>query len=172
MNAKSVDEVFMILDDYWDYTNYELLQYLVEKFGESGLKKEMNKYVAELEEFEKKTTIQANDSAALNSTHRKRPMNDDYQFSIVDIHLPKDPEVSTLLLQPVTLESSPKISYLLHQPLPVNPQLLSQPIVHRLSNTRTSPTQCHLLNSTFLKLKPPTRRVCQDQVAQLQPSPT
>ena len=32
MNAKSIDEIFEILDDFWDYTDYALLQHLVEKF--------------------------------------------------------------------------------------------------------------------------------------------
>lgn len=96
MKANSVDEIFMILEDYWDYTNYELLQYLVQKFGESGLKKEMNEYVKELEEFEKKTTIQVNDSAAFNNLYHKELVHNTYKFSKVDIRLPKDPKVYTL----------------------------------------------------------------------------
>ena len=96
LSAKSVDEVFMVLDDYWDYANYELLQYLVERFGESGLKKEMSEYVENLEEFEKKTTIQESESVASRNRHRKRPVHDGYEFSTVNIQLHKNPKVCTL----------------------------------------------------------------------------
>ena len=96
LNASSVDEVFMILDDYWDYTNYALLQYLVQTFGENTLKREMSEYVAALEHFEKKTTIQESESAGSNNRRRKRSLHDGYEFSTVDIQLRKDPKVCTL----------------------------------------------------------------------------
>ena len=56
MKANSVDEIFKILDRYWDYTDYALLEHLVERFGEEALKKEMSEYVAALEQFEKGTS--------------------------------------------------------------------------------------------------------------------
>ena len=42
MKAHSIDEIFKILDEYWDYPDYAVLQRLVEEFGESALKKEMS----------------------------------------------------------------------------------------------------------------------------------
>lgn len=96
MNARSVNEIFIILDEYWDYTNYALLQYLIQKFGKSSLKKKMRDYVAALEDFEKRTTIQDSDSAVSINRRRKRPITDGYEFSTVDIKQQSDPEVYTL----------------------------------------------------------------------------
>ena len=70
MNASSVDKIFEILDKYWNYSDYALLQRLVHKFGDSALKKEMSEYVAALEQFEKRTTIHESNAAASNSRYR------------------------------------------------------------------------------------------------------
>ena len=55
--AKDVDEVFEILDPYWNYVDYDLLEHIIKEFGTSDLQEEMRKYVAELERYEKKTTV-------------------------------------------------------------------------------------------------------------------
>ena len=55
--AKDVHEVFDILKPYLKYTNHSLLQHIVNIFGEQKLKQEMEKYVAALEEFEKRISI-------------------------------------------------------------------------------------------------------------------
>ena len=99
MQANNVDEIFKILDDFWDYTDFTLLKHLVEKFGEEALKKEMSEYVSALEQFEKKTTIQ--ESTSSNSRHRKRKRDEStftylYNFSTVDLQLQRDPAVYTL----------------------------------------------------------------------------
>ena len=90
MKASSIDEIFKILDDYWDYTDYALLQRLVEEFGESALKKEMSEYVAALEQFEKGTTIQESSTAASNSRHSKRKPPVYSDSSTVKLQLPRD----------------------------------------------------------------------------------
>ena len=96
MNALSVDEIFEILDEYWDYTDYYLLQHLIQEFGGSRLKKEMREYVTALEQFEKRTTIQKSNTAASKSKYPKRHICGGYQFSTVDLHLRRDPTVCTL----------------------------------------------------------------------------
>ena len=104
MNAKSIDEIFKILDRYWDYTDYALLQHLVERFGEEALKKEMSEYVAALEQFEKGTTIQESNTASSSSRYPRRNINPNqfrfeylYDFSsTVDLQLHRDPAVDTL----------------------------------------------------------------------------
>ena len=55
--AKDVDKNFDILDPYWNYVDYDLLEYIVKEFGTEELQKEMKEYIAELEQFEKKTTV-------------------------------------------------------------------------------------------------------------------
>ena len=105
MQASSVDEIFEILDDFWDYTDYALLQHLVERFGEEPLKKEMREYVAALEQFEKGTTIQESITSSCRymfmyrrrkNVGRKIDLRFDYDFSTVDLQLYRDPAVYTL----------------------------------------------------------------------------
>ena len=57
-NAKSTDDIFSILDDFWNWSDYYLLQKLITKFGDSKLQQDMSCYVAKLHRFEKATTIQ------------------------------------------------------------------------------------------------------------------
>ena len=56
--AKNVVEIFRILNPYWNYVDYEFLEHIVEEFGTSELKEEMKKYITELDQFEKETTVQ------------------------------------------------------------------------------------------------------------------
>ena len=55
--ANNVDEIFDILEPYCNYVDYDLLEYIIEEFGTSDLQEEMRKYIAELERYEKKTTV-------------------------------------------------------------------------------------------------------------------
>ena len=107
MSASSVDEIFEILGEYWDYIDHVLLQHLVQQFGDEALKKEMNEYVAALEEFESVTTIQDNDIAVSDSEYPERHINklDDCKFSTVALQINKDPAVC-FLYQARKLKSS------------------------------------------------------------------
>ena len=55
--AKNVDEILDILDPYWNYVDYDFLEHIIEWFGTSDLQEEMREYIAELEQFAKKTTV-------------------------------------------------------------------------------------------------------------------
>ena len=44
MRAKSIQDVFDILDPYWNYVDYSLLEYIVKKYCDSHVKKQMQKY--------------------------------------------------------------------------------------------------------------------------------
>ena len=55
--AKDVDEIFDILEPYWNYVDYDLLEYIIKELGTSDLQEEMKEYITELEQFEKKTTV-------------------------------------------------------------------------------------------------------------------
>ena len=57
MKATSVDEICDILGPYWNYTEYAFLECLINELGTRELQEEMKKYIAELEQFEKKTSV-------------------------------------------------------------------------------------------------------------------
>ena len=55
MKAESIQEVFDILDNYWNYVDYSLLEHIVEKYCDDEIKKQMKDYVQELDTFETST---------------------------------------------------------------------------------------------------------------------
>ena len=74
--APDVSQIFDIIRPYSNYMNYELLQWIITKFGNPPLKQEMSGYVVELETFEMKTTIMefvaaGNDCAEIPDDYRK-----------------------------------------------------------------------------------------------------
>ena len=73
--AGNVSKIFDIIRPYSNYMNYELLQLIIKKFGNSPLKEGMSGYVVELETFEMKTTIvefvaATNDSTEIPECYR------------------------------------------------------------------------------------------------------
>ena len=57
-SARDVDEIFDILEPYWNYSDYALLECIITEFGSTKLRKKMREYISDLETFEKRTTIQ------------------------------------------------------------------------------------------------------------------
>ena len=55
--AENIDEIFRYLNLYWNFIDYHLLEYVIKKFGNKSLKAKMAKYVRDLAEFRKNTTI-------------------------------------------------------------------------------------------------------------------
>ena len=64
--AKNVREILDILRPYWNYRDYTFLQKILKELGTNDLKKEMKEYIADLEAFEKTTSVQDYNSAALD----------------------------------------------------------------------------------------------------------
>ena len=56
-DKKFVDNLFYHLNPLFTFIDYELLQYLVSKFGSQGLKQEMMSYTEKMQAFKKVTTI-------------------------------------------------------------------------------------------------------------------
>ena len=56
-SASSVSEIFRLLRQYWNYTDYALLHHLINEFGDEDTKEMMERYISSLETFEKQTTI-------------------------------------------------------------------------------------------------------------------
>ena len=57
MNATSFDQIFIVLNQYWTFIQYELLEYVVQEYGNDDLKKEMKRYRADMEELEAQAGI-------------------------------------------------------------------------------------------------------------------
>ena len=57
LEAKNVKKLFAILGRYCNYSNYDILLYLIKKFCEAALKKRVQDYRSSLERFEMATTI-------------------------------------------------------------------------------------------------------------------
>ena len=57
LKAKSVDAVFEVIDPYWNYVDYSLLEHVVEKYCSEDVKMEMRGYKDRLHAFEKATSV-------------------------------------------------------------------------------------------------------------------
>ena len=56
-HAESLEEIFGVLNLYWDFLNYTLLEHIVNEFGNNDTKAAMANYVTELVEFRKATKL-------------------------------------------------------------------------------------------------------------------
>ena len=57
MKATSFDQIFVILNQYWTFVHYELLEYVVQEYGNNDLKMDMKRYAANMEELEDQVGI-------------------------------------------------------------------------------------------------------------------
>ena len=55
--ASNLREIFILLNLYWDYFNYTLLEVLVKAYGSGSLKKEMHQYAYDVQLFWRETTV-------------------------------------------------------------------------------------------------------------------
>ena len=90
LKAEDVSAIFHIIKPYYDYKNYYLLEFIINKFGNVQLKEGMGEYVLELETFEMKTTIKEFVAATTESTEIP------FFFKSVTIEINKDASVCTL----------------------------------------------------------------------------
>ena len=49
--AQTISEIFVILDAYWSYLTYEILEYIIEHFGDDSDKERLKNYSEDLQEF-------------------------------------------------------------------------------------------------------------------------
>ena len=57
LKAEGLEEIFMHLNLYWNFIDYSLLDYIIDRFCSEELKREMSQYRAELAKFRRETTI-------------------------------------------------------------------------------------------------------------------
>ena len=55
--AESIDEIFMYLNLYWTFIDYQLLEHIIRKHGSDYSKAKMEEYVQDLDKFKSTTTI-------------------------------------------------------------------------------------------------------------------
>ena len=92
--AKNVREILNILWPYWNYRDYAFLEKILKEFGTSELQKEMKEYIADLDEFEKRTSVQDYNSAALDEI----PIPD--HFEELPLEYSMDPAQCSLYVVP------------------------------------------------------------------------
>ena len=51
-SATEIPKIFIVLNQYWTFVQYELLEYVVQEYGSTNLKKDMKAYVTEMDELE------------------------------------------------------------------------------------------------------------------------
>ena len=57
VKSKSIDEIFLLLNLYWNFIDYHLLEVVITGHGSESLKAQMEKYVCDLAQFRRNTTI-------------------------------------------------------------------------------------------------------------------
>ena len=55
--ATTVEEIFSILNSYWNFLNCSLLAHIISKFGDEELKRELSRYITALQAFRTRTKI-------------------------------------------------------------------------------------------------------------------
>ena len=63
LRAKYVDAVFEILDPYWNYIDYSLLEHIVNNYCDRDVKIQMQIYIEDLHKFERATSVKQLTSA-------------------------------------------------------------------------------------------------------------
>ena len=63
LKAKCVDAVFHIIDPYWNYVDYSLLEHIVENYCDRDVKIQMQSYIENLHKFERATSVKQLTSA-------------------------------------------------------------------------------------------------------------
>ena len=71
LRAETMQAIFNILDPYWNYVDYSLLEYIVNKYCNKKVRSQMKKYKLKLEEFERATSVL--DFTSARPDHRRFP---------------------------------------------------------------------------------------------------
>ena len=90
--AEKVRILLAILGPYWNYSNYDLLQYLITMFGDDTMKTSMHQYCVVIEKYEIKTTVDIFLAAFSVSTTSKLSV----AFSRMVVKINKPPTECTL----------------------------------------------------------------------------
>ena len=91
--AKSVEDILDILEPYWkNYVDYAFLERIIKEFGTNELHDEMKEYIANLEQFERKTSVHEFNSTQALQDKRIVPA----YFIPMSVEQNKDPKKCSL----------------------------------------------------------------------------
>ena len=91
-SASSVSDIFELLRQYWNYTDFALLHHLINEFGDDSTNKMMERYISNLEMFEKRTMIKDYEDAT--GVRKKVPQG--FVEAAFEVQGTKDPSEYTL----------------------------------------------------------------------------
>ena len=55
--AKSIEDIFFAIEDYWDFLNYSLLERIIDRHASDNIREEMAEYAAQISAFRRKTRL-------------------------------------------------------------------------------------------------------------------
>lgn len=85
-DAKSLQELFYYLANYWDYLNSGLLESIIQEFGSDEDRKSMNAYLKDLDHF--RARVKAEDY--IQTSHAKRVDCDDFFYKQIILKMEEE----------------------------------------------------------------------------------
>ena len=84
--AKTIEAIFLIVDDYWNFLNYSLLEHIIDRNASDDIKKEMAEYIAQVSAFRRKTRL---DKFSKIYKRNERKVDETFRTLVTehDIHL-------------------------------------------------------------------------------------
>ena len=73
--AESIEGVFLITNQYWDFLNYSLLQRIIKRHASDKIKKEMEGYIQKIVAFRRKTSLRG-----FSKAYKRKPKRSDSKF--------------------------------------------------------------------------------------------
>ena len=83
--AKSISEIFIILSAYWNYLNYEVLEYIIEHYGTSEDTKRLRNYIEKLHNFCKRRLFEVPMPVRGNGTENKSSPKQEELYVKLDV---------------------------------------------------------------------------------------
>ena len=74
--VESVEDVFLIANEYWDFLNYSLLQHIVNRHASAEVKKEMKEFAQKILAFRKETSLRGFSKA---NKRKPKKANDEFR---------------------------------------------------------------------------------------------
>ena len=70
--AETIEAIFRILDEYWDFLNYSMLERIIDRHASDDVKKKMAEYVAQISSFRRGTRLKT-----FSQVYKRKPKNVD-----------------------------------------------------------------------------------------------
>ena len=90
LRAESIQAIFDVLEPYWNYVDYSLLDYIVKKYCNKKVRNQMKRYKSRLEKFERATSVL--DFTSALPDNRRFPT----KYTTLKATLPVDPAACSL----------------------------------------------------------------------------